>query len=197
MYIVYKNCLQICPAVLYSNAGSILYAEFPRIGCKQEGSQIGNNKQNCHMRQMTIWPQFESVFEFRLLKIFNVYVENEPKFWKGLLFWQSRVKIRSVKNFCSCTDFESFFRASSWEKRIQKMVQLEKFWPYLFCDGFRTLMDQQTIRAFESSIINCVLTTSYRHKRRSIFYQCYLVVPQVLSLKELKVKWTLFSVRLG
>ena len=50
MYIVYKNCLQICPAVLYSNAGSILYAEFPRIGCKQEGSQIGNNKQNCHMR---------------------------------------------------------------------------------------------------------------------------------------------------
>ena len=49
----------------------------------------------------------------------------------------------------------------------------------------RTLMDQQTIRAFESTIINCVLTTSYRQRRRSIFYQHYLAVPQVLSLKEL------------
>lgn len=45
-----KIACKYAPAVLYSNLGTILYAEFPKIGCKQEGSQIGNNKQNCHMR---------------------------------------------------------------------------------------------------------------------------------------------------
>ena len=56
---------------LICDLGIILYAEFPRIGCKQEGSQIGNNKQNCRMR---------------LLKTFYASVENEPKFCRGLLF---------------------------------------------------------------------------------------------------------------